>query len=687
MGAQEISRRQGLQGLAVVAGTVALSGGAIGIATAETADPAGAESAAYLVGRGISDITGPAAECGMMGYSMPQQQTAGIHQRLRARAFVVVDTTSGRRIVWCNADQGILPIAVYRAVVARLAALFGDTYSEQNVSINATHTHAGPGGCAHDAAYNLSIFGFSQQDFDAVVDGIVEAISAAHHDLKPGTVTLGRGELTNASVNRSRVAFERNPKADKDFFPLGIDPAVTVLRFAQSGTDIGAISWFATHGTSMTNANKLISGDNKGYAAYTWEHDTEGVRYLDDKPRFVAAFPQSNSGDMSPNLNLKPGSGPTDNEFDNTRIIGDRQFTAARRAYDNATTAITGSVDHRMHYVDMSKVQVDPRYTPDGKPHHTSCGVIGASMLAGSTEDGPGIPGLMEGITDPLAPLIKVMNIHTPQWLADEQSPKACVVPSGLMQATPNVVPLQLLKIGQFYLVAGPAEYTIVSGLRIRRTVAAELGVPLENVLMQGYSNGYHQYVTTPEEYDSQQYEGASTLFGRYTVPAYQQEFAALAATMRDGKPAATGPQPSDPAIGKIELQPGVIADSPGAFRAFGQVLTEAAATYRRGQQANVAFVTGHPKNNLHRRGTFLEVQRQLGSGWVRYLDDNDWQTKFHWTRTNPVTGESRATITWDIAPNTPAGSYRVVHFGDAKKGLTGAIKPFTGTSRTFTVT
>jgi neutral ceramidase len=34
----------------------------------------------------------------------------------------------------------------------------------------------------------------------------------------------------------------------------------------------------------------------------------------------------------------------------------------------------------------------------------------------------------------------------------------------------------------------------------------------------------------------------------------------------------------------------------------------------------------------------------------------------------------------------TPAGTYRIVHHGDAKN-LLGTITPFTGTSRTFTVT
>ena len=674
-----LTRRQGLQLLAALAGGLTLGTGRA--AADDAPDPS-----AYLVGRGIADITGAAAESGMMGYSQPTQQTAGIHQRLRARAFIIVDPASGNRIAWCNADQGILPFAVFQAVLTRLAAAYGTVYTEQNVSLSATHTHAGTGGCAHDLAYNLSIGGFQQQNFDAVVSGIVEAIGAAHADLRPGTITLGRGELTDASVNRSLVAFELNPQADKDVYPLGIDATMTVLRFRQGDADVGAINWFPTHGTSLTNTNTLISGDNKGYAAYAWEHDAAGVRYLDGTPGFVAAFPQTNSGDMSPNLNLKPGSGPTDDQFENTRIIGLRQCTSAQQIHAVATTPISGTVGSLLRYVDMSQVQVDGRYTPDGQIHHTSSGVIGLSTLAGSTEDGPGIPGIVEGTPSPLSPLVDRINAAVPQWLADEQSPKTCVLPGGLLQATPDVLPLQLLKIGQLYLVGGPAEYTIVSGLRIRQAVAQELGVPLENVVMQGYTNAYSQYVTTPEEYDSQQYEGASTLFGRYTTPAYQQEFAKLASALRDGIALPLGTPPPDPAIGTLDIQAGVVLDSPGMLRTFGQVLTDSAPAYQTGQRATAVFVTGHPKNNLHRGGTFLEIQQLQGATWVRYLDDGDWQTKFNWTRTNVLTGESTATVSWDIAPDTPAGTYRIVHYGDAKNGLTGVISPFTGVSGTFAV-
>ncbi|MEV8442038.1 neutral/alkaline ceramidase [Actinosynnema sp. NPDC051121] len=636
----------------------------------------------YLVGRGISDVTGPAAENGMMGYSAFDQKTTGIHQRQRSRAYVVVDQATGKRVAYVSADLAMVFRAVQEGVLAKLQARYGALYTRENVLLSATHTHAGPGGYSHNLAYNLSILGMQPQTLAAITDGITESIVRAHEDLKPGELSLGRGELTDASVNRSRVAFERNP--DKGHFPQAIDPAMTVLKFRQNGADVGAISWFATHNTSMTNKNTLISPDNKGYASYQWEHDDRGVRYLEDRPGFVAAFPNTNAGDMSPNLNLRPGSGPTEDEVENTRIIGERQNRKAQQVFAGPQTPVTGSVDYRMRFVDLAAVTVDGRYTTDGRPGTTCPGVVGASTMAGSVEDGPAIPGFSEGMTSPWKALFEPLDVEVPQWLRDCQYPKASLVPTGLVQATPNVLPLQIVKIGPLHLVAVPGEVTIVAGLRIRRAVAAEAGVPLENVLVQGYANDYSQYITTPEEYDVQQYEGGSTLFGRNTLPAYQQEFARLAASLRAGTPVAPGPTPGTPPFTGINLQTGVVFDDKAPWQSFGQVLTEPAAGYARGQTATAVFVTGHPKNNLRRNGTFLEVQRLVDGAWTRHADDGDWSTRYRWQRDGVA--DSSATITWTIPADTPAGTYRIVHHGDWKSGWTGAITPFTGVTRAFTV-
>ncbi len=45
---------------------------------------------------------------------------------------------------------------------------------------------------------------------------------------------------------------------------------------ADSGEPMGMINWFAVHPTSMNNTNRLISGDNKGYASQLFEKHING---------------------------------------------------------------------------------------------------------------------------------------------------------------------------------------------------------------------------------------------------------------------------------------------------------------------------------------------------------------------------------------------------------------------------
>lgn len=43
---------------------------------------------------------------------------------------------------------------------------------------------------------------------------------------------------------------------------------MTLLKFVdKKWGPVGSFNWFATHGTSMSRTNSLISGDNKGAAA------------------------------------------------------------------------------------------------------------------------------------------------------------------------------------------------------------------------------------------------------------------------------------------------------------------------------------------------------------------------------------------------------------------------------------
>lgn len=640
----------------------------------------------YLVGVGMSDITGEAAEVGMMGYAELGQKTSGIHQRLRARAFISEDVATHKTVALVVTDLGLVTQSIHQAVLAKLATRYGQLYNQQNLVITATHTHAGPGGYSHYALYNITILGFQKATFNAIVDGIVESIDRAHASKAPGDILVNQGDLTTVSKNRSSTAFQRNPASDRAAFPQEIDPLMTVLTFKKGGQAVGALSLFPTHGTSMTGKNTLISGDNKGYAAYHWEHDHAGVRYRSSNAPFVAGFAQTNAGDMTPNLNLKPGSGPTEDEFENTRIIGQRQTNKALALSNQSSTVLSGGLDYRMRFIDMSSVQVAAAYTPDAQSHTTCIAALGAAFAAGSTEDGPG-PGVAnEGVSNPFLQALGGLAFTIPSSLRDCHGAKQIFIPTGRLQPnpwTPEVVPIQLVRLGQLYLATLPGEVTVMSGYRIRRQLAQTLGTDIRQVLVVGYTNAYTNYITTPEEYSQQDYEGGSTLFGPWTQPAYQQELDKLAKDMVAGVPTTNTLQPRDLACCQMNFQTGVLMDAPSLGRTFGSVLSDAASSYKRGDAVVVRFQTGHPKNNLRRGGTYLEVQQLTPAGWKAVADDGDWSTKYRWDRV--FGAESRAEISWTIPADAPLGTYRIVHHGDAKS-LLGVIKPFTGTSRSFQV-
>lgn len=659
----------------------------IALALAATLIGGVASADPFLVGRGMSDITGEAAEVGMMGYASISQVSGGIHMRQRARAFIVLDQAGGKRMVFVNNDIGMVFQGVQQAVIKQLQAKYGNLYGADNVILTATHTHAGSGGHSHYALYNMTTYGYNKRTFDAIVAGIVLAIDKAHRDLKPGSIAIGKGELLDASNNRSLPAYQRNPQSERDRWGRHIDPEMTVLRFRQGSTDVGAISWFATHGVSMSPTNRLLSPDNKGYASWRWEHELKGVRYNADSD-FVAAFAQSNAGDVTPNLNLD-GTGPTANEFDNTRIIGERQLQKALSIYNGALETLAGPLDYRQRFVDFSRVSVAANFA-DGSARSTCPAALGSAFAAG-TEDGRGLDGFNEGDLkgNPFFTALGAIITPAPQWVRDCHGVKPVLLATGTQQPfpwSPEVLPVSIVRIGQLAIVAAPGEFTVMAGRRVRETVKAELGESVKHVIFTGYANAYAGYVTTPEEYDAQHYEGASTHFGKWTLGAYQQSYHELASAMRQGVPAYASAATRDLANNQLSFQTGVVLDNTPIFKSFGDVVRQANASYLRGQRVDVEFWTGHPKNNLRPNGTFLEVQRWDGAAWRTVANDGHWNTIYRWLRVDPVWGTSKAAIAWDIPANAATGQYRIRHYGDYKNGWDGSIRGLTGTSRTFMV-
>ncbi len=636
----------------------------------------------FLVGAGVSDMTGEVAEVGFLGYATPSQNGSGVHTRQYARAFAVIDPVTGKGNLMITLDAMSGWESVRAELVRRIRAQFGSQFSEANIMLTASHTHATPGGVSTDSAYNVTTLGWHEPTFRAQVDGAAQAVREAMADLAPGNVTISQSQLTGVGVNRSAVALERDPQELLDGLINGVDPTSATLRFDHNGVTRAVLNWFAIHPTSLTNQNTLVSSDNKGYAQYLLETVDHGVDLNagGDDAAFIAAFANSNTGDVSPNTNLRPGSGPTDDQYLNVKIQGEKQANAVRQQLTAPGAPVGSGLDARIQYADFSAMKVDARWTGTGYAGNTCNATLGAPFAAGSTEDGPGAAGFNEGVNaNKVWSDFNWLAYSASQSLKDCQYPKANLfdVRSQIQQK----LPIQIMRFGSYYLLGLPGEHNGAVGVQYRQDMAQLFGVDPSHILVQGYTNAYSHYVTTPQEYMSQQYEGGATPFGINTMGAYRQMLNTVGNSLKQGTalPIGDKPTPRTPlksTIGKV------LYDLPGVGNYYGKVLTQPLDTTR-GGTVSAVFVGAHPNNNHKLNSSYLEVQRYENGRWVKVTADNDPDTRFKWKR--HLAAQSRVTIEWIIPANATPGQYRLVYNGDSKKAL-GAITSFTGVTNPFTV-
>ncbi|MBN1446412.1 MAG: neutral/alkaline ceramidase [Bacteroidetes bacterium] len=635
----------------------------------------------YRFGSGIADITGPAAECGMMGYSMIKQRTNGIHMRLRSRAFIIGEGPC--RIVFVTAEIGMIFQGVSLAVLQALRQRYGGLYTEENVCLTATHTHAGPGGYSHYALYNLGTLGYDEGNFRIIVDGIVTSIERAHRQYEardPGVIRIITGEVEHVGFNRSPEAYERNPRTERDTYGSDISKTMTLLRFEDAGGNgVATLNWLPLHPTNLGNTNTLISPDNKGYAAWLFEKEM-GTDHREEGG-FVAGFAQSECGDVSPNIWGYPDG---INDFWRMKEIGRRQYVAARRLYGEATEELRGPLDCRHRYLEMANILIDPRWIQDGVtgdsgPVRTCPAAIGISKVAGSSEDGRGLRFIPEGMT--------FGGTYLPDFIVDRaiqecHREKAILLVTGKTKPhpwTPQVLPAQLLRIGQLGMIALPSECTTMAARRLKEAVRIEMP-DLRYLIVACYANAYAGYITTREEYAAQHYEGASVHFGPYTLNAWQQECNRLAAAMHAGAPVAGALQPPDLSDVQVLRQPGVIVDAKPLFKRWGSVYREPKKQYIRGETAEAVFRGAHPRNDFMTQDSFLFIERAESGTWTVIARDEDPETIFKWERHGIAA--SLITIRWIIPFETSPGIYRIRHTGYRK-----GHKRYEGVSRGFEVT
>lgn len=555
------------------------------------------------IGVARSDITHWEPRLGMMGWGMLHNVVESVATPLHARAFVLVDPEHDRRVVLVCCELAFITLALRTRVMELLDAshpALGVRLDE--LLLTATHTHSGPGGFTHYSFYNVTIPGFSARVLEGLAQGIVDAIERAFSSRVPGTVRYVEGAVpldVPVAFNRSIEAYSLNPEVEP-VTPAeraqALDRTMRLLRFdTAEGQPLGSINWFAVHGTSVHSDNTALHFDNKGHAA----QQVERAMAERGHEGYVAAFAQGATGDVTPNCRRHPGRpflrGLHADDDASAEENGRLQAEHALQLLDEARseTSLPPRLAARQAFEDFSDIEVDPRFVGGREGLRTGPAEIGMAMFFG-TEEGPGLPRSLRFLQRVVSRMRAGWRRLRPQGAWREhaaiQAEKIPWVESGrrrmlgisrlrrlplpwsmhpalrMVRAmdedgpdakpwTPAVLPVQLVVIGPVAIAAAPAEITTVAGRRIRASVGralAEWGI--EQTVLSGYSNAYAGYVTTPEEYALQDYEGASTHFGKWTLPAYQTAFDRLARRLTHAGDGVPRDEPTPPSFTEQEL-------------------------------------------------------------------------------------------------------------------------------------
>jgi neutral ceramidase len=627
--------------------------------------PAAADTtASFLVGRGMSDITGPSYGIPIWGFGRADQLAEGIHIRQQSRAFVVAQSAEpNKRVVFVSADLGSIEHHITLAVIEKLQQQYGDIYSIKNVILSATHTHAGPSGYWHSRSDLGLDGGFYPDHFNAIVSGIVKSINLAHNDLNVGSVFLAKEHLSNAGVNRSVIAYLQNPQRERNKYPRNTPTEMTLLKFMHGSENIGMINWYALHPTAMNFNNHLISGDHKGYASLQMESQRNSSNQ--GKKPFVAAFAQSDPGDVSPNTNLN-NTGPGSTDVQTTKIMGERQLALAQKLFDQANIPLNGSIETRQVYVDLSDYQVTDEFTAAG-PQTTCPSAYGYSFAGGSSEDGGGHFLFEEGMTKQSYFLDLLIGWLTkvPKWTAavkECQSPKPILFETGSGEPPlqSQIRSITIARIGSLVIIALPVEVTTMAGRRLRMAIMDQLGNWAKHIVIAGYSNGYAGYVTTPEEYSIQQYEGGHTLHGRWTLAAYLQITSRLAKALETNT-AVNSDSIYDDWRGKSSeksLSRGDKTSLPEGLH-YGSPKAQNKTQYRPGDLVIANFWSTNPTENYPEVDNYLLVEKKTSNGWQAVATDGSWETTISWHLNKK---SFVATAQWQTSPMIANGTYRLTH-------------------------
>ncbi len=500
---------------------------------------------ALYVGTGESDVTPPAGVA-TFGHGPEARIARGFWTRLQCHAFVFLAEDEPTPMALVPCDLAAVSTLLQRRVVQHLQAK-GVPMVPQRLFLSATHTHAGP---AHyfDAESYGGAASSQGPGFDpAMVDFLAERISnsielgyaRAQEDRRrhrPTELRWLHGEALGLTHNRSLASFRLNdprtapptptspPGEVLDPASLAVDPNLDLLQLRRSMGDgsvetIGWLGLFAMHPTVLSATSRYLGADVFGVTTRLLQAELRR-RHGDQGGRGglpVVGLINTNEGDLSPRWS--------------TGDRGEAIAFGTRLAQRLLELDRTQAAEPFEREVALSAAYVEVAL-PDN-----AFGLPEGRKLCHRAE--MGISALYGAVDHPtsLAPLSDLARSPRDPERDDCQAPKRKAL--GVLQdlvasrhAFPTTVPFGLVRVGDTWVSFAPAELTFTAGYRVRRAVAEEVtssSAPATFVRLGGLTNGYVEYVATPEEYGLQRYEGGSTLYGPMTAPFFAEVARSLA--------------------------------------------------------------------------------------------------------------------------------------------------------------
>jgi neutral ceramidase len=591
-------------------------------------------------------------------------RSEGYHTRLFARS-IVLRNAEGGLLALVQTDLGHVPGEVFRAVSDELAEL---GIPRESLLISATHTHGGPG-AFHQQGLSAALVGdnYDPRIVGRVVDGIVTSVTAAVDALAPARAALGQTEVLGVQGNRSLDAHLRNPCPDPLAVddgtdcaagggpqgPEHVDPWGTMLRVDRAdGVPIGVWTSVAVHGT-VFGPGLLMTADNQGVAERVIE---DGIRdraaargVLPAGWDVVAAYANGSQGDINPFCPGHSGIPTGYDAFACSESLGRIQAEAFLGLYDELAGDLTDELELGAR-IDVMLMDGDGETSPlavlGGGPTCAAAGVLPR-----------------QGEKCPLA----VLTGTGAQWFW-----------------------ISTMRIGDTILANVPGEMTVQMARRVRAqildspaNVSADGRPVVDRTIVVGLANDYLGYLTTPEEYSAQAYEGTFTFFGPQQGPYVADRLQALSDALLRGEAVPLSfPAPDTSFTRTDNVSPATQALSTvtDGGTAAGTSLEEPAKDVVRGDVAAFTWAGGQPSAEVQPGEVFVTVERH-DRGWNAIEDDADLGTIVRHFRDRL---DDRWTAEWDVPFDASAGRYRFRVTGYSYDG--GALVPYEVASRPFTV-